>query len=239
MAKILVLNWKMFLLSSEANNAASAIAQLVEKGDNLTICPSYIHLTLISKYKEYFTIAAQDCSSHQNGPHTGDISAEMLRDIGCVYVLIGHSERRQQCNESSKMLENKIQRALESDLKIIYCIGENLNQRKEGNYIEFLERQIDNDLIKNNYDKIMIAYEPIWAIGSGLIPQNEEICEVISAIKSKIHPQIKVLYGGSVNANNIKHLCSIKDLAGFLVGSVGTKPEGVKKMLEICREKLV
>lgn len=237
MTKILVLNWKMFLLSHEADNAANSIAALVEKGDNLIICPSYIHISIVNKYKKYFTIAAQDCSYHQNGPHTGDISAEMLKDIGCKYVIIGHSERRKQCNESDEIIKEKIQKALEHGLKVIYCIGENLNQRKEGSYIKYLEQQVNSSLIRENCDKIIIAYEPLWSIGSGIVPKNEEISEVVSAIKSKLSPQIKVLYGGSVNANNIEHLCLARELSGFLVGSVGTKPEEVQKMLAVCREK--
>ena len=167
---------------------------------------------------------SQDCSQYNNGAFTGDISAEMIKKIGCKYVLIGHSERRNLYFEDSKVLYEKIKRASEQKLKIIFCVGERLTDYKKNKSIQFIIKQLLEVFDKKtNFKNIILAYEPIWAIGSNITPKAQEIDNIHREIKKIIQEKfeflnIPILYGGSVKATNSAEIFSLKHVDGGLIG---------------------
>ena len=167
---------------------------------------------------------SQDCSQFTNGAFTGDISAEMIKKIGCKYILIGHSERRTLYNETNDILRKKIKRALEQKLKVIFCVGESLINYKKNKSVQSIKKQLINTLNSNfNFKNIILAYEPIWAIGTNVTPKMNEIDNVHSNIKEIIRKKfnvsnVTVLYGGSVKADNSAEIFSLKNVDGGLIG---------------------
>jgi triosephosphate isomerase len=163
-------------------------------------------------------VGAQNCFHEENhGAYTGQINSFMLKDAGAKYIILGHSENRK-LGEDNNLINRKIKSSIKSGLKIIFCIGETLSQKNKKNTKKILSQQIIQGL-KNveNKKNIIIAYEPVWAIGSGLIPKETEIFEIVKFIKNKVKGS-KVLYGGSVNSQNINLLKKIDNVDGFLVG---------------------
>ena len=157
------------------------------------------------------------------GANTGQVNSNMLKDVGVKYVIIGHSENRQ-LGESDNLINFKIKSSIKSGLKVIFCIGETLAQKRKKKTKKILSRQIMHGLKKvKNKKNILIAYEPVWAIGSGLIPNETEIFEITNFIKNKVKGS-KVLYGGSVNPKNIKLLKKINNVDGFLIGGASQNP---------------
>ena len=167
---------------------------------------------------------SQDCSQFKNGAFTGDISAKMIKKIGCKFVLIGHSERRTIFNESDEVLKTKMKRALEQKLKVIFCVGESLTKYKQGKSIQFIIKQLTNIFDNSiNFKNIILAYEPIWAIGTNVTPKMKEIDYIHYKIKEtmKRHfntEKIPILYGGSVKAANSAEIFSLKNVDGGLIG---------------------
>ena len=169
-------------------------------------------------------VGAQNCHPNEKyGAYTGQISSYMLKDAGAKYVILGHSENRQ-FGDSDNIINLKIKSSINSGLKVIFCIGETLNQKRKKNTKKVLLKQITQGLknIKNKKN-IIIAYEPVWSIGSGLIPKEIEIFEIVKFIKNKLKGS-KVLYGGSVNSNNIRSLIKIHNLDGYLIGGASQNP---------------
>ena len=184
------------------------------------------------KQNSDYILGAQNVSEKVNGGTTGEISASQLKSMGATLSIVGHSERRQDHNEKSENIVNKLNRLEEQGLNAILCVGESKEQRDEGLAKEFVYQEITEvfDNINNDYFKnIIIAYEPIWAIGTGVIPTNEEIIDMTNYIKDlveeKYNIDIKVLYGGSVNKNNIDELNKIDVVDGYLIGGASTKEE--------------
>ncbi len=167
------------------------------------------------------SIGGQNCHFKSFGAFTGEVSANFLKDTGCEYVLIGHSERRILNNENNAEIKSRAETAINSSLKVILCIGENLADRKEGKAVDYIEKQL-NDCLPNNFHNSFIAYEPIWSIGTGKIPSSFEIQEMHTHIKKilykKLNKNINVLYGGSVNVKNINDILDITNVDGVLVG---------------------
>lgn len=171
-------------------------------------------------------LGAQDCHHQQKGAFTGSVSADMLAKIGCEYVIVGHSERRQGCFEDDKLISQKIAASLEKNLTPIICVGESAQIRKEGKHLEFIENQIKQTLANNNnFLRLVIAYEPIWAIGTGVVPTNEQILEMAELINNllknnygNIAKEHYLLYGGSVKEANAKSILQINGINGLLVG---------------------
>ena len=201
--------------------------KLTKKVDIL-ICPPF---TLIDKFcqltqRSNIEIGGQDCSENETGAYTGEVSANFLKDTGCEYVLVGHSERRILNNENNAEIKSRAQTAINSNLKVILCVGEKLTDREEGKALEYIEKQI-NDCLPNNFKNLFIAYEPIWSIGTGKIPSAFEIQEMHSHIKKIVfrisNENINVLYGGSVNTGNIKEILKITNVDGVLVGGASLK----------------
>ena len=181
--------------------------------------PATLINLLSQKFKNTsIDVGAQNCFHEENhGAYTGQINSFMLKDAGAKYIILGHSENRK-LGEDNNLINRKIKSSIKSGLKIIFCIGETLSQKNKKNTKKILSQQIIQGL-KNveNKKKIIIAYEPVWAIGSGLIPKETEIFEIVKFIKNKVKGS-KVLYGGSVNSQNINLLKKIDNVDGFLVG---------------------
>ena len=178
-------------------------------------------------------VGAQNCHQNENdGAFTGSINSSMLKNVGAKYIIIGHSENRQE-GENDKLINKKIKSAIKINLKVIFCIGETISEKRKKMTKKVLNRQIKRGLENiNKKNKILIAYEPVWAIGSGLIPKQKDLFETIDFIKKRVK-SLKVLYGGSVNPKNIKELKKIKNLDGFLVGGAS---QNSKKFIDIIRK---
>ena len=235
-----VANWKMYgnLSSLNALNKVIKFSKSKEiKGGRLIYCPPY---TLISSFSKKFRncqigIGAQNChESEDYGAHTGYVNSNMLKNIGAHFVIIGHSENRKE-GESDKLINLKIKSALKAKLKVIFCIGETLNEKKNKKTYSVLSKQIKTGL-KNieNKSNIFLAYEPVWAIGSGLIPKSQDLFKTVEFIKNKFKDKLpKVLYGGSVNPQNITNLREIDNIDGFLIGGAS---QNVKKFIDIIKK---
>lgn len=185
------------------------------------------------------SLGGQDCHFANSGSYTGSVSADMLSKVGCEYVILGHSERREGCFETNEIIAKKISAALEKKLTSIICVGESKEIRERKEHLAFIEKQIEQTLANNtNFDDLIIAYEPIWAIGTGLVPTNDEILEVATLIKNlftnkynNIAKKHYLLYGGSVKESNAKSILGISGIDGLLVGGASLKAE---EFTQIC-----
>jgi triosephosphate isomerase len=239
--KIVAGNWKMNKLMDEAVALTSELVNMANdevQGDvKVILCPPAIYLTTLKKYIEEspnFALAAQNCSDKVSGAFTGEISAAMLQSIGIEYVLVGHSERRQYFNESNELLASKVNIALEYGISPIFCCGESLDQRQNEDYIGFVKNQITESLFHLSAEQLLsvvIAYEPIWAIGTGLTASAEQAQEMHAALRAHIvtkygaetAEEISILYGGSVTAASADELFASPDIDGGLVGGASLK----------------
>jgi len=235
-----VANWKMFGNLKSLNTLNKVIkfskSKEIKKG-RLIYCPPY---TLISSFLKKFEnclidIGAQNChESDLYGPHTGFINSRMLKNIGANYVILGHSENRKK-GETDKLINIKIKNAIKARLKVIFCIGETSSEKNKGKTKLILSKQIKLGL-KNIKKKsnIFIAYEPVWSIGTGKIPKTRELVQIIKFIKDKFKGKLpKILYGGSVNTQNINDLKQISSLDGFLIGGAS---QNAKKFIDIVKK---
>ena len=222
MKKVLV-NLKMYQTSKE--EVEKYINDL--KGENVILFPSFIYL---EKYIENgFTCGAQNISTNCVGAYTSEISVKSLKDLNVKYVLIGHSEVRKNFNEKEENINLKIKKALEYGLTPVLCVGETLEEYNNQKTKEVIKEKLIKDL-DNIKGKVIISYEPIWAIGTGKIPKKEEIENIVKYIKTLTHQ--KVLYGGSVSLDNIENLNQI-DVDGFLIGKAGLDVSCLKKIIEV------
>lgn len=238
----IVANWKMNLNFLQANNFVNNLSMFLNStkiDTNIIICPQFLLLHFIStlEYNKNIKIGAQNCHSIESGAFTGETSIELLESLGCHFVIIGHSERRIQHKESDSEIKKKAITALKHNITPIICIGEKIEIRKQKTYLEFLSSQILSS-IPNINDDIIIAYEPIWSIGTGIIPKIEEINEISDFItntvkkeKSKIK-NTHILYGGSVNSKNSKSILDIKNINGLLVGGASLDSREFIKILK-------
>ena len=234
-----IANWKMFggLNSLNSLNKVIIFFKKFKKNKFVKIiyCPPNTLLESMSKKlkKTRINIGAQNCHEQENyGAFTGSINPTMLKNVGAKYVIIGHSENRNN-GETDKLINLKIKSALKAKLKVIFCIGETLNQKRKKMTKKILKNQIRLGLKKiNNKKSILIAYEPIWSIGTGLVPKNDDLFETINFIKKKVK-DYKVLYGGSVNSDNVNQLKLVHNIDGFLVGGASQNP---KKFIDIIKK---
>ena len=233
-------NWKM---NCDSSQAIKLVNEIIESNDipieaNVMIFPPSILIPVIFPLVKNTKIklGAQDCSLNDNGAYTGQISSDMILDSGCEYVILGHSERRSMCNETSSDVSLKSFKAISKGLNVIICIGESLKEREDNSFLTLLENQLRSSLPKSiggeleiSDFQITIAYEPIWAIGSGKVATNENIEEVHKFIKNclrdyfKSSTKIPVIYGGSVNANNSIEILKLNSVDGVLVGGASLK----------------
>ncbi len=232
-------NWKMFGVLNSLNtlNRVVKFFKNFKKRKSLKIiyCPPSTLIESMSKKLRgsNIEVGAQNCHEQDvYGAFTGSVNSSMLKSVGAKYIIIGHSENRQ-AGETDKLINLKIKSALKSGLRVIFCIGETLKAKRKKITKSVLNKQIKAGLknIKNN-KKIIIAYEPVWSIGTGIIPKSDDLFKTISFIK-KEKKNYKVLYGGSVNPKNINQLKSINNIDGYLIGGASQDP---KKFIDIIKK---
>lgn len=231
--KYLVCNFKNKLNKDSIVKYNNRLSELEVKKVKLVIVPSLPFLAFFNK--DNCSIGSQDISSFMDKTITGEVTGEQLKSLGVEYVIVGHSERRIYNNEININFINKINNALDNDIKVIYCIGESAKDKETGNTYVVLEKQISEVLNNVEVKNIIIAYEPVWAIGTGKVPKVKDIKETIEFIKDIIYEKydtkLEVLYGGSVNKDNIKELNAVKGIDGFLVGGASLQITSVIDML--------
>ncbi len=233
-------NWKMNKTSVEARDLASKLIPLVSavKDREIVLGPPFTSLQAVSEAIKGTNIAlsAQNMHWEDKGAFTGEISAEMLLDLGCRYVIIGHSERRQYFGETDETVNKKVKQALKKGLLPIMCVGETLAEREAGKLNEIINRQVTGglkDLTADDMKKVVIAYEPVWAIGTGKTATPDQANEVHALIRQKVKSLysaeiaegMRIQYGGSVTPDNVSTLMAMPDIDGALVGGASLKPE--------------
>ncbi len=237
--KIVAGNWKMNLDYETGLSLFSEIVNMIKDeklGQQLVvICPPYIHLQSLAKLGgDVVFIGAQNCHHKDSGAYTGEVSAKMLKSVGCNYVILGHSERRHYFQEKDSLIYEKTKAALNEGLYPIFCIGETLEERNSGNYLSIIEKQLKDGLFSlssHDFERIIIAYEPVWAIGTGLTANPEQAQEVHAFIRACLANQYgqnaadncSILYGGSCNAQNASDLFAQPDIDGGLIGGASLK----------------
>ena len=231
--KIVAGNWKMNTLPAEGVELAKGVA--AGRGEvcscvNFIVCPPFTHLAQVIETLKGTDIAvgAQDCATEAKGAYTGEVAASMIAALGCEYVILGHSERRQYYGETSETLNKKMAQAYANNLIPIYCVGENLEEREAGNHFAVCKAQIEEvvfNLTEEQFANLVIAYEPVWAIGTGKTATSEQAQEIHAFIRATLAEQfgalaeeITILYGGSCKPSNAKELFAQKDIDGGLIG---------------------
>ena len=231
--KYFVCNFKNKLVKDDIVRYNNRLSEIESKKVKLVIVPSLPFLAFFDR--SGYSIGSQDISSFMDKTITGEVTGEQLKSLGVEYVIVGHSERREYRHEINIDFINKINNAIESGIKVIYCIGETLKDKEDGNTYMVLEKQISEVLNNVEVKNIIIAYEPVWAIGTGRIPQVKEIKDTVEFIKDIIEEnydtRLDVLYGGSVNKDNIASINAIKCVDGFLVGGASTSIDSLESLL--------
>ena len=244
--KLIAANWKMNKTAQESVSFVNEFRELAKKIKNeIVIYPPFTSLPELNKAIKNTNIllGAQNMHQEEKGAFTGEVSASMLKNSGCEYVILGHSERRAYFNESDELINKKTKAALKNTLKIIRCIGETLQQRESSQAMKTVESQLKTCLknISNEEIKsITIAYEPVWAIGTGKTATPEQAEEMHKFIRQmlkklfneKISLETRIIYGGSVNESNAKALLSMEDIDGALVGGASLDAKGFAKICE-------
>jgi len=236
-------NWKMNKTIPETRDFLSAFIPEVKevKDVDIVVAPPFTSLAAASEKLRNTNIilAAQDMFYEEKGAYTGEVSPLMLTDIGCRYVIIGHSERRQYFNEIDEIVNRKIKAAKKAGLGVILCIGESLEDREAGKTFNVLEREINKGLHDTDIEKIVIAYEPIWAIGTGKTATPEQAQEAHAYIRERLRlkygnraDDICIIYGGSATPENVDSLMACKDLDGALVGGASLKVESFTRLVK-------
>ena len=243
---LFIANWKMFGDLNSVKSIQSVINLSKKKNyknAKIIYCPPYTLLNnfVIKTRKTNLDVGAQNCHYEINtGPFTGSISSTMIKKIGAKYVIIGHSENRSN-GETNNLINKKIHSAILNNLNVIFCIGENLFEKKNKKTNKILKKQIDMGLKKiKKIDKIIFAYEPVWSIGTGKVLTNQELTKQVIIIKKIIknkfkNQKIKIIYGGSVNNQNINNLKQIKEINGFLIGGAS---QNSKKFIDIIKKTI-
>ncbi len=233
-------NWKMNTQLDEGVSLAKAINDFVKDYDlenkRVILGTPFTHIGKVVDSVDFkkISVAAQNCAKWEKGAYTGEVSAEMIRSTGAHYVIIGHSERRQYFNESNEELKLKVELCLKNILKPVFCIGERLEERESNKHFEVVKKQLTESLFhldEENILRIVVAYEPVWAIGTGKTATPEQAQEMHAYIRSlfaekygvKTASEISILYGGSCNAANAKTLFSQSDIDGGLIGGASLK----------------
>ncbi len=247
MRKLIVAgNWKMNTTVPEGVELAKAVVEKsaeLPANVSLIIAPPFTHLCPVAEVLKGSKVAlsAQNCADQTKGAYTGEVAVDMLKSVCCEYTILGHSERRQYYGETDAKLVEKVKLALAAGLKVILCVGENIDQRNKGEHFQVVREQVENVLFKftaEDMANVVIAYEPVWAIGTGVTAtseQAEEIhCFIRSIIKEKFGSQVAddmtILYGGSCKPSNAKELFACPDIDGGLIGGAALKADDFIKI---------
>lgn len=232
-------NWKMNLNLQEGVELAKELNETLKKEKpncDVIICTPFIHLATVAPMldREVITLGAENCADKAKGAYTGEVSAEMVKSTGASHVILGHSERREYYGETPEILKEKVQLALRNNLEIIFCVGESLEQREAGQQNEVVKAELEGsvfNLSAEEFKHIVIAYEPIWAIGTGKTATSDQAEEMHAFIRSTIEEkygkdmaaQTSILYGGSCKPSNARELFSKPDIDGGLIGGAALK----------------
>lgn len=242
-------NWKSNELFSQADELINDIAEGFREFDNtdvdVIVCPPFPYLELVGDASEdvEFFVGAQNVSKFDNGAFTGEVSAKMLQSMNIDYCIVGHSERRKYFNETNQDVAEKVNKLLEADINPIVCVGESLEQREAGTHFELIRSQVSEGLFHLDCEQIkrtVIAYEPVWAIGTGKTATKEQAQEVHAFIRAMlaekysddVAQEVSILYGGSCNAKNARELFAQTDVDGGLIGGASLK---AADFIEIAR----
>ena len=239
--KIVAGNWKMNTTVAEGVELAKAVAAKsveVPAGVDLVVAPPFTHLVSVADALKGSKVAlsAQNCADHEKGAYTGEVAVNMLTSVGCEYTILGHSERRQYYGETDEKLVVKTKLALEAGLKVILCVGENLDEREAGKHFEVVKNQTEAvlyTLTAEQLKSIVVAYEPVWAIGTGKTATAAQAEEIHACIRKVIAAkfgeeaaeEVTILYGGSCKPSNAKELFAEKDIDGGLIGGAALKAD--------------
>ncbi|MGD8963497.1 MAG: triose-phosphate isomerase [Desulfobacterales bacterium] len=240
-------NWKMYKTPKEAAETARELDQRVASvaGVDIMIAPTYTALAAVSAviYKGPVALGAQNLFWETEGAYTGEISAPMLKSVGCTYCIIGHSERRQYFAETDQTANKKIRAAIEAQLIPVFCVGETEKEREAGQTFSVLDKQVRKgleSLVSEDLDTLVIAYEPVWAIGTGKTATDDQAQEAHQFIRSLVRKSfgaalaesIRILYGGSVKPGNIEALMEMPDIDGALVGGASLDAESFSQIVK-------
>lgn len=243
-------NWKMYMTTADAVALVKNLHSLLEGNDKVevVVCPPFTALTSVAKALEgsQILLGAQNMYWEKEGAYTGEVSPVMLTDLGCRYVILGHSERRQHFGETNVQVNRKLQAALEHEIAPILCIGETLAERENGHTLQVIEEQLQGGLsgIPTRAAKgITVAYEPVWAIGTGHTATTEQAAEVHSFIRKRlvslwgeaVATTIRILYGGSVKPDNIDGLMAEPEIDGALVGGASLKADSFARIVRFTK----
>lgn len=244
-------NWKMNMDYEQGISLFSEIVNMVKDevigNQEVVVCSPFIHLAAISKLSSgtgNVSIGAQTINEHESGAYTGEISASQVKSTGAAYVILGHSERRAYFNETDELLAEKVNAALKHDLKPIFCIGETKDERESGSYFDIIKTQLSKGLFHLDaeaFKNVVLAYEPVWAIGTGLTATPEQAQEVHAFIRKTLADQYgqdiadgtSILYGGSANPSNAQSLFSQPDIDGGLIGGASLKSRDFLQIINV------
>jgi len=242
-------NWKMNKNIGESIDLANSIKRSLYDVEDveIVVCPPFTSLSDVNEItlETNIKLGAQDCYWEKDGAFTGEVSASMLKSVGCEYCIIGHSERRQFFGETNESVNKKLKALLKEDIKPIVCVGEKLGERKSGKTFDVIKDHVVNSLAgisKEEILKVVIAYEPVWAIGTGVNATREQAQEVHKYIRTLLRDifgeeaakSVRIQYGGSVKPENIKELISQEDVDGALVGGASLKAESFVQLVKNC-----
>jgi triosephosphate isomerase (TIM) len=233
-------NWKMNGLAADGAALAAALSARVAGAPpscDLLVCPPFTLVAAVGSTLAGGTIAlgGQDCHAAAKGAHTGDISAEMLKDFGCTYVILGHSERRHGHGETDAQVHQKALAARRAGLTAIVCVGETRDQRDAGTAEAVVAAQLAGSIPEGaGPDNLVVAYEPVWAIGTGLTPTSADIAAMHRAIRGRLPEGTRILYGGSVNPRNAGEILALPDVDGALVGGASLVADDFLAIAAAC-----
>lgn len=233
---IIALNNKSNLTKQEFKEYQNALSE-VRTEVKMILCPNMLNIANFSTFNNCY-LGAQNVSKYPKGAHTGEVSADQLRSHGVSFCIVGHSERRED-GETDEVVKEKVLRLYEEGIIPILCIGETFRERQEGEYTDVILNEltaVTDALTEEQKNRLIVAYEPIWSIGTGMIPQNDEIEEVFYLIKQVV-PNCRILYGGSANEKNVETINSCKYLDGYLLGGLSLKPENLQTFIDIIEQK--
>jgi triosephosphate isomerase len=241
-------NWKMNLNREEGIKLVEEVISLVSSDNNVEVVfsPSFLYLHKVNKMcanDNLLQTASQNISHNESGAFTGEVSAQMVNSLNVKYTILGHSERREYFNETNIELKQKVDLSLKNNLEIIFCCGESLNQRESGVHFDWIKQQLTESvfhLTENEFEKVVIAYEPIWAIGTGVTASSDQAEEIHQFVRNviaekyneNIAENTSILYGGSCNPTNAKELFSKKNIDGGLIGGSSLNAENFTRIIK-------